>query len=114
VVLFLSFAAGGLLSVHGPLWPLPSKFLTAAAAGGIALINSLANIGGFAGPYAIGLLNRASGDFHAGLLLLASVPLAGAVLALRLRHATVLREPPLDNNRGIEENTFERGLDRLC
>ena len=91
-VMFLSVAAAGLLSAHGPFWPLPSKFLTgAAAAGGNALINSLANLSGFAGPYAIGLLNSASGDFRTGLLLLAFVPFAGMGLALRLRHASVLR-----------------------
>src|SRR5262245_10146180 len=90
-VMFISLAAAGVLSAHGPFWPLPSKFLTgAAAAGGIALINSLANLSGFAGPYAIGLLNSASGDFRTGLLLLACVPLAGMLLALRLRRASVL------------------------
>jgi ACS family tartrate transporter-like MFS transporter len=92
-VMFLSFAAAGVLSAEGPLWSLPSKFLTgAAAAGGIALINSLGNLSGFVGPYAIGLLNNASGDFRGGLLLLAFMPLAGIVLALRLRHAAVLSE----------------------
>jgi MFS transporter, ACS family, tartrate transporter len=92
-VMFLSLASAGLLSAHGPFWPLPSKFLSgSAAAGGIALINSLANLSGFAGPYAIGLLNAASGNFRSGLLLLALVPLAGMALALRLRHAAVLRD----------------------
>jgi len=91
-LMFLSLAAAGCLSAHGPFWPLPSKFLTgAAAAGGIGLINSLSNLSGFAGPYAIGLLNSASGDFRTGFLLLACVPLAGMALALRLRHAAVLR-----------------------
>jgi ACS family tartrate transporter-like MFS transporter len=91
--MFLSLAAAGLLSVYGPFWPLPSKFLTgSAAAGGIALINSVSNLAGFAGPYAIGLLNNSSGDFRTGLLLLAVVPFAGLVLALRLRHAVVLRD----------------------
>jgi ACS family tartrate transporter-like MFS transporter len=92
-VMFLSLATAGLLSAHGPFWPLPSKFLSgSAAAGGIALINSLANLSGFAGPYAIGLLNGASGNFRSGLLLLALVPLAGMALALRLRHAADLRD----------------------
>ena len=92
-VMFLSIAAAGLLSAHGPFWPLPSKFLTGtAAAGGIALINSLANLSGFVGPYAIGLLNSGNGDFRRGLLLLAIVPVAGMALALRLRHAAVLRD----------------------
>ena len=78
----------------GPFWPLPAKFLTGpAAAGGIALINSLANLSGFVGPYVLGLLNRADGDFHTGLLMLAFVPAVGAFLALRLRPAAVLRDP---------------------
>jgi ACS family tartrate transporter-like MFS transporter len=94
-VMFLSIASAGLLSVHGPFWPLPSKFLSgSAAAGGIGLINSLANLSGFAGPFAIGLLSGASGNFRSGLLLLALVPLAGMVLALRLRHSAVLRNVP--------------------
>jgi ACS family tartrate transporter-like MFS transporter len=93
-VMFLSLAAAGCLSAHGPFWPLPSKFLTGApAAGGIGLINSLSNLSGFVGPYAIGLLNSGSGDFRSGLLLLACVPLAGMALVLRLRHAAVLRDP---------------------
>jgi hypothetical protein len=44
------------------------------------------------GAYAIGLLNDASGNFHTGLLLLACVPLVGMALALRLRHASILRD----------------------
>jgi len=93
-VVFLSLALVGLLSAHGPFWPLPSKFLTgAAAAGGIALINSLANLSGFVGPYAVGLLVGASGNFGTGLLVLALVPLAGIVLVLRLRRAQALAQP---------------------
>jgi MFS transporter, ACS family, tartrate transporter len=91
IVLALSLGAAGLQSAHGPFWTLPSMFLSGrAAAGGIALINSLANLSGFVGPYVIGLLRGASGDFHSGLLLLALVPLAGAALALRLRRSPVL------------------------
>jgi ACS family tartrate transporter-like MFS transporter len=91
-VAFLSIASAGVLSAHGPFWPLPSKFLSgAAAAGGIALINSLANLSGFVGPYAIGVLADSSGNFRAGFVLLALVPLGGMLLALRFRHAAVLR-----------------------
>jgi ACS family tartrate transporter-like MFS transporter len=94
-VLFLSIAAAGLLSAHGPFWPLPSKFLTgSAAAGGIALINSLANLSGFAGPYAIGLLNNVSGSFRSSLFVLAAVPLAGMALAMRLHRTATLRTTP--------------------
>ena len=94
-VLALSLAAAGLLSSHGPFWTLPSTFLSGrAAAGGIALICSVANLSGFIGPYVIGLLKGASGGFHSGLLLLALVPLAGAALALRLRRAPMLAPVP--------------------
>ncbi len=91
VVLALSLAAAGLHGTMGPFWTLPSAFLTgSAAAGAIALMNSLANLSGFIGPYAIGLLRSSSGNFHTGLLLLALVPLMGAVLALRLRSSPAL------------------------
>jgi ACS family tartrate transporter-like MFS transporter len=91
-VLALSLAAAGLLSSHGPFWPLPSMFLSgSAAAGGIALIVSVANLGGFLGPYVVGLLKRASGNFQSGLLALAVASLAGAALALWLRRTPVFK-----------------------
>jgi ACS family tartrate transporter-like MFS transporter len=91
VILALSIAAAGLLSTHGPIWPLPATFLTgSAAAGGIAVMTTLANLGGFLGPYAVGVLKERSGNFQSGLLLLALISLAGAGLALRLRRSPVL------------------------
>jgi hypothetical protein len=72
----LSLAALGIWSALGPFWTLPPSFLAGtAAAGGIALINSVGNLGGFAGPYALGLLREATGSFAPGLLLLAQVPI---------------------------------------
>jgi MFS transporter, ACS family, tartrate transporter len=92
VVLALSLAAAGLLSSHGPFWTLPSVFLSgSAAAGGIALIVSVANLAGFVGPYVTGLLKGATGSFHTGLVALALASLAGAVLALQLRRSSLLR-----------------------
>jgi ACS family tartrate transporter-like MFS transporter len=91
VMLALSLAAAGLLSSHGPIWPLPATFLTgSAAAGGIAVMTTLANLGGFLGPYAVGVLKERSGSFQSGLLLLALISLAGAALALRLRRSSIL------------------------
>jgi MFS transporter, ACS family, tartrate transporter len=88
VVFGLSLASAGLLSMHGPFWLLPSTFLSGrAAAAGIALITSVANIGGFLGPYAMGLLKGSTGTYRGGLLILALLSLAGAVLALGLRGA---------------------------
>jgi ACS family tartrate transporter-like MFS transporter len=88
VVFGLSLASAGLLSMHGPFWLLPSTFLSGrAAAAGIALITSVANIGGFLGPYAMGLLKGSTGTYRGGLLILALLSLCGAALALRLRLA---------------------------
>jgi ACS family tartrate transporter-like MFS transporter len=84
----LSLATAGVMSAMGPFWALPGTFLSgAAAAAGIALVNSLANVMGFATPYALGLIKDAVGGYTVGLVLLALLPLAGAVLALRLRRA---------------------------
>jgi len=91
IVLALSIAMVGLRSATGPFWVLPSTFLTgSAAAGGIALINSISNLSGLVGPSVIGLLREASGSFQSGMLLLALVTLAGALLAVHLRRAPVL------------------------
>lgn len=67
---FLCFACIGIYSVYGPYWSLPSEFLTGfAAASGIGLISSVANLGGFAGPYAVGMVSQKTGTLHAGLAL---------------------------------------------
>ena len=82
----LSLAAFGIWSALGPFWAMPTSFLTgAAAAGGIAFINSLGNVGGFFGPYLLGIIKNASGSFEAGLDTLAAMLAASAVLALSFR-----------------------------
>src|SRR5437660_10575872 len=64
----LSFLAAGVYSCFGPFWALPSEFLTGfSAAAGIALINSVGNLGGFAGPYLIGTIATRTGSLYAGL-----------------------------------------------
>ena len=79
----LSVAAVGDYGTRGPFWALPGKFLTgSAAAAGIALINSMGAVGGFIGPFAVGYLKDASGNFESGLFLLAGILFAGAMLTL--------------------------------
>ncbi len=81
----LGLAAAGTFGAMGPFFALPAGFLTGdGAAAGIALINSLANVTGFAVPYGVGLLRDATGGYTAGLATLAFLPLAGAALALAL------------------------------
>ncbi len=87
----LAVAAGGAFWGSGAFFSLPSVFLEGeAAAAGIALINSVANVMGFAVPYAMGFLRDATGDYAAGLRALAVLPFAGALFALYLRRAPTL------------------------
>ena len=86
IMALLCFAQIGVSSVPPMFWPLPASFLTgASAAAGIAAINSLGNLSGFAGPYAMGYLKDTTGSFTAGLLLLAGCALLGSIVVLRLR-----------------------------
>ncbi len=76
VAISISFA--GISSALGPFWAIPNLFLGgAAAAGGIALINSLGNLGGFVGPTLMGYMKQTTGGFAGGLALLA-LGIAGA------------------------------------
>jgi len=86
----LSLAAMGIFSAIPVFWSLPTAFLSGtAAAGGIALINSLGNLGGFIGPYLVGRLRDATGGFTGSLLIVAGLLVGSAVLAVSLR-----RSPP--------------------
>jgi MFS transporter, ACS family, tartrate transporter len=79
----LSIAAFGIWGTLGPFWAMPTAMLRgSAAAGGIALVNSIGNIGGFAGPYLMGWIRDATGAFSAGLLTLAVILICGAAIAI--------------------------------
>jgi len=79
----LSFAAVGLYSATPPFWPLPTAFLRGTgAAGGIALINAVGNLGGFVGPYVMGWMRDLSGGYVVGIGLLAACALASGALVL--------------------------------
>ena len=86
VMALLCFAQIGVSAVPPMFWPLPASFLTgASAAAGIAAINSLGKLSGFAGPYAMGYLKDLTGSFTAGLLLLGGCALVGAIVVVLLR-----------------------------
>jgi cyanate permease len=73
------------------LWPIPSAFLPGtSAAAGIAVINAIGNLSGFAGPYMMGYLKDATGDFTAGLLVLGGCTLVGGIVAITLKVSTHL------------------------
>ncbi len=82
----ICLAASGIWSTLGPFWSLPTAFLSGtAAAGGVALINSVGNIGGFVGPYVIAYVKQATQSFTNGMLVLAATLLIAAVLALTVK-----------------------------
>jgi MFS transporter, ACS family, tartrate transporter len=82
-LVLLSVAMLGLASMFGPFWSLATSFVHGTgAAAGIALINSVGNIGGFVGPYAIGYLRDATSGFTAGLVAIGLVVIAGGALVL--------------------------------
>jgi ACS family tartrate transporter-like MFS transporter len=82
----LVFAAVGLYSATPPFWPLPTAFLRGTgAAGGIALINAVGNLGGFVGPYVMGWMKDLSGGYAAGIGVLAACATASGALVLTVR-----------------------------
>jgi len=87
----LSIAGFGIFGCLPIIWTLPASFLSgAAAAGGIAAINSLGNLAGFFGPYAMGWIKDSTGGFGAGLLCLAGAGMVGVAAVLLLHHDSAL------------------------
>ena len=83
----LSVAAVGVFCTFGVFWTLPTAWLSGtAAAGAIALINSIGNLAGFGGPYLIGWVKEATGNTSTGLLVLAVLPLIGGLLVFLAGH----------------------------
>ena len=85
VVLALVVVNVGISAAKAPLWAMPSTFLSGAgAAAGIAMINSIGNLGGFVGPFAIGWLKSVTGGYAAGLYVVAASLAVSAVLTLAI------------------------------
>ncbi len=79
----LTLGLSGIMATLPLFWSLPTAFLGGAgAAAGIALINSLGNLSGFASPYAVGWLKDATGSTDSGVYMLAIGMVVGAILTL--------------------------------
>jgi ACS family tartrate transporter-like MFS transporter len=88
VLIALSLVNIGISAAKAPLWSLPTLFLSgSAAAAGIATINAIGNLGGFAGPYLIGWIKDQTGSFLGGLYVVAGLLLVSAVLTLVLTYS---------------------------
>jgi len=91
----LAVAAIGLYSATPPFWSLPTAFLRGdGAAAGIGFINSVGNLGGFVGPYLMGWMQSASGDFHVGLRVLATSAICSGLLVLTVKKGTQSSQSP--------------------
>jgi MFS transporter, ACS family, tartrate transporter len=91
-LLALTLIPIGHCSAYGPFYAMPMRFLTgASAAAGIALVVTIANLGGFLGPMVIGTMKDRFGTHGPAFLLLAACAVVAALLALRLRRVAVLR-----------------------
>jgi len=86
-----SIAGFGIFGCLPVFWTFPTAFLSgAAAAGGIALINSIGNLAGFAGPYAMGLFKDWTGTYTVGLLTLSGAGILAMIIVILLPHDTTL------------------------
>jgi MFS transporter, ACS family, tartrate transporter len=80
-------AGFGIFACLPVFWTLPTAFLSgAAAAAGIAVINSIGNLAGFAGPFAMGWIKDYTGSYAGGLLLLAALGIVATGIVLMLGH----------------------------
>lgn len=91
-MIWISVGLVGVISARTIFYTIPQVFLTgAAAAGGLAFINSLGAFGGFVGPSMVGWLKDATGTYDAGMFAMAATLviaiLASIVLKLSLRNA---------------------------
>ncbi|ABP34849.1 MFS transporter [Polynucleobacter asymbioticus] len=83
-VAFLTLAAAGVLSATPLFWALPTSFLAgASAAAGIAAINSVGNLSGFAAPFLIGAIKDATGSSNIGLYVISGVLVIGSFAVLK-------------------------------
>jgi ACS family tartrate transporter-like MFS transporter len=87
-IISLALIPIGHCSAYGPFWSIPSRFLTGpAAAAGTALVVTIANVGGFAGPALIGYLKERTGTHTLAFVLLGAFGILAAVLACLLRRS---------------------------
>ena len=92
-MLALSVGGIGIFASLPTFWTLPTAFLTGpAAAAGIAIINSVGNLSGFAGPFVVGKIKDDTGSFTVGLVVIGGLSILATLVALSLRHEAELEQ----------------------
>ncbi len=88
IMVALTLGVTGVFCYVSVFWAVPSAMLTgSAAAAGLALINAVANIGSFAGPYYVGWVRDVTGHYALGIMALGLGPLLASIVAASLRSA---------------------------
>jgi len=96
LIVAISLATVCIYSMLGPFWAISTSLLTGAvAAPGIAVVNSLGNLGGFFGPSMIGVVRKATGSFAGGLLFVGAALAICGYLMLLVRMKPAKRDTPL-------------------
>ena len=97
VIAALALVPIGHCSSYGPFWSMPTHFLTGqAAASGVALVATIASVGGFLGPSLIGYLKNRTETHTTAFILLGAAALVAGLLSLWLRSSTVSRTQPVE------------------
>jgi nitrate/nitrite transporter NarK len=82
-LVMLTLAIVGTMSAIPVFWQMPNGFLSgAAAAGGVALINSVANLAGFGAPWMLGVIKTSTGQLTSGLYVVAAFEICATLLIL--------------------------------
>ena len=94
-IVTLTIATMGILTGLAQFWVLPPAFLGgAAAAAGIALINSVGNLAGFVSPFAVGWIKDTTGSTNNGLYVIAASLVVGGAIVLAVAQRGVGRSAP--------------------
>ena len=94
-IIAFTIGACGVFAALPLFWTLPTALLSgSAAAAGIAVINSVGNLSGFFGPYAMGWIKDATGSFSGGLLLVAALAVVAMIIVIVLGHDHALERKP--------------------
>jgi nitrate/nitrite transporter NarK len=87
MVALLTLVLVGTYACKGPFWALTTEFLAApVAAAGIAQVNALGNLSGFAGNYLIGAIKDATGSYPLSLMPIMALAAVGAVAVVWIGH----------------------------
>ena len=88
VMISFCVAAAGIYGALAVFWTLPTQMLRGmAAAGGLALLNSFSNLGGFFGPTLMGWLKEITGTYTLGMCLLAAMLVFAGLATLAIGRA---------------------------